>query len=76
VDFIKKNKNIFKSLIKGISNIIIKLLLILALKEIAKLVAKVIVKKKMEKIKHRKEQMLTLVGVNTQMLENLINSSI
>jgi hypothetical protein len=74
VDFIKKNKNIFKSLIKGITTIIIKILLGLALKEIAKLVAEVIVKKRIEKMKHRKEQMLTLVGVSTKTLENLSNT--
>lgn len=74
VDFIKKNKNIFKSLIKGITTIIIKILLGLALKEIAKIVAKAIIKKRIEKMKHRKDQMLTLVGVPTQTLNNLANT--
>ena len=74
VDFIKKNKNIFKSLIKGITTIIIKILLGLALKEIAKIVAKAIVKKRIEKMKHRKEQMLSLVGVGMKTLENLSNT--
>ena len=71
VDFIKKNKNIFKTLIKGIATIIIKILLGLALKEIAKLVAKVIVKKRIEKMKDRKDQILSLVGVGAKTLENL-----
>jgi hypothetical protein len=74
VDFIKKNKNIFKSLIKGISTIVIKILLGLALKEISKIVAKAIVKKRIEKAKHRKDQMLTLVGVGMQTLNNLANT--
>jgi len=74
VDFIKKNKNIFKSLIKGITTIIIKILLGLALKEIAKLVAKVIIKKRIEKMKHRKDQMLSLVGVGMKTLENLAST--
>ena len=74
VDFIKKNKNIFKSLIKGITTIIIKILLGLALKEISKIVAKAIVKKRIEKIKHRKDQILTLVGIPTQTLNNLSNT--
>jgi hypothetical protein len=74
VDFIKKNKNIFKSLIKGITTIIIKILLGLALKEIAKLVAKVVVKKRIEKMKHRKDQMATLVGVPAQTLNNISNT--
>lgn len=74
VDFIKKNKNIFKSLIKGITTIIIKILLGLALKEISKIVAKAIVKKRIEKMKHRKDQMLSLVGVGMQTLNNLANT--
>ena len=74
VDFIKKNKNIFKSLIKGITTIVIKILLGLALKEISKIVAKAIVKKRIEKMKHRKEQMLSLVGVGMKTLENLTNT--
>lgn len=76
VDFIKKNKNIFKSLIKGITTIIIKILLGLALKEIAKLVAKVIIKKRIEKMKHRKDQMLSLVGVGMKTLENLASTAV
>jgi hypothetical protein len=74
VDFIKKNKNIFKSLIKGISTIVIKILLGLALKEISKIVAKAIVKKRIEKMKHRKDQMLSLVGVGMQALNNLAST--
>ena len=75
VDFIKKNKNIFRSLIKGISSIIIKILLTLALKEIAKLMAKVIIKKRIEKTTHRKEQMLSLLGgASKQAIETLKNS--
>lgn len=75
VDFIKKNKNIFRSLIKGISSIIIKILLTLALKEIAKLMAKVIIKKRIEKTTHRKEQMLSLLGgASKQAIEALKNS--
>lgn len=74
VDFIKKNKNIFKSLIKGITTIIIKILLGLALKEIAKIVAKAIVKKRIEKMKHRKEQILSLSGANPKIFENISNN--
>ena len=76
VDFIKKNKNVFKSLIRGISTIIIKLLLGLALKEIAKLVAKYIAKKQAEKMSKRKAQILSLVGVSAKTLINLANSQI
>lgn len=74
VDFIKKNKNIFKSLIKGITTIIIKILLGLALKEIAKIMAKAIIKKRIEKMKHRKEQILSLSGTKLKTLENISNT--
>lgn len=75
VDFIKKNKNIFKALIKGIMTIVIKILLGLALKEISKLVAKAIVKRKIEKLRHRAEQMASLGGANSKILENISNAS-
>jgi hypothetical protein len=71
VDFIKKNKNIFKSLIKGVSTIIIKLLMGLALKEIARLMAQIIIKKRVEKLKLRKDQILSLTGPSSQSLNNL-----
>jgi hypothetical protein len=71
VDFIKKNKNIFKSLIKGVSNIIIKILMGLALKEISKLMAQIIIKKRIEKAKTKKDQILSLTGPSLQTLNNL-----
>ena len=74
VDFIKKNQNIFKTLIKGVTTIIVKILLGLALKEIAKIVAKAIAKKRIEKMKHRNDQILSLLGVPAQTLNNLINT--
>ena len=76
VDFIKKNKNIFRSLIKGISTIIIKILLKLALKEIAKIMAKVIIKKRAEKTTFRKQQMLSLFGAASKAAINALSNSI
>ena len=46
------------------------------LKEIAKLMAKAIVKKRIEKIKNRKEQLLTLAGQKAQVLDNIAKTQI
>lgn len=69
VDFIKKNKNIFREIIKGISAMIIKLLMIIAMKEITNLVAKAIIKKRIEKYKNQAKQLLSLIIPNTEGLE-------
>jgi hypothetical protein len=63
VDFMKKNKALFKRIIKKITTMIIKYLLVIALKKIAELVGKVQVKKQIEKGKDKLAQMLTLIGV-------------
>ena len=63
VDFIKKNKALFKAISKKISEIIIKLLMKIVLKKIAELVAAGIVKKQTEKAKARLTQLLSLVGI-------------
>lgn len=62
IDFMKKNKNLFKSIIKEISGIIIKMLLVLAIKEITSLVAKAQLKKMADKNKGKVSQILSLVG--------------
>ncbi len=49
VDFIKKNKNIFKSMVKKIVQIVMNILLRIALKRISELVATAIVKRQIEK---------------------------
>jgi hypothetical protein len=68
VDFIKKNKNLIKSIVKKITGMIIEKLLALALKEIAELVARAEVKKQIEKGKNKLSQILSLVGVSQDTL--------
>jgi hypothetical protein len=63
IDFIKKNKNLFKQIIKRIAGLIIKILLAIALQKIAKLVGDAMVEKNIEKTKNKKSQLLSLVGV-------------
>lgn len=63
VDFIKKNKNLIKSITKSISAMIIKILLAIALKKIAELVADAAMKKQIEKGKTQLGQLLSLVGI-------------
>jgi len=71
VDFIKKNKNIFREIIKGITTMLIKLLMTIILKEISNLVAKAIIKKRVEKLKNQARQKLSLMGIDPRILDNL-----
>jgi hypothetical protein len=63
VDFIKKNKALFKKIIKKITTMIIKMLLVIALKRIAELVGEAQAKKQIDKAKNKIVQLLSLVGV-------------
>lgn len=69
VDFIKKNKNIFKAIIKEIVVMIIKILLAIALKKIAKLVAEAMVKRRIEKQMYRQLQTAGLIAPNVKFRE-------
>ena len=73
VDFIKKNKNIFREIIRGISTMIIKLLIAIAMREITNLVTKAIVKKRVEKYKNQAKQMLSLIIPNTDVIDDIAN---
>ena len=63
VDFIKKNKTLFKSIIKKITTMIIQFLLSIALKRIAELVGEAQIKKQIDKQKNKVVQLFSLVGV-------------
>ncbi len=63
VDFIKKNKTLFKNIMKKISAMIIKLLITIALKKIAEIVAAGAAKQQIEKAKANLSQLLSLVGI-------------
>lgn len=69
VDFIKKNKNIFKSMIKQIVVIIIKILLGIVLKNLAKLIAQAIVKRQIERQTFTSIQTAGLVAPNVKFRE-------
>ncbi len=62
-DFIKKNKNLINAITKKIAGIIIKILIAIALKKIAELVAASAAKKQTEKGKAQLSQLLSLVGI-------------
>ncbi len=63
VDFIKKNKALFRQIIKKITKLIIQFLLTIALKRIAELVGEAQLKKQVDKAKNKVAQLLSLVGV-------------
>ena len=68
IDFIKKNKKLFKQIMKRIAGLIIRILLAIAIQKITKLVAEAIAQKTIEKTKNRKSQLLSLVGVPPEAL--------
>lgn len=68
IDFIKKNKNLLYSMMKKISSLIIKILVAIALKRIAELVALAAAKKQIEKGKNQLSQLLSLVGIPQETL--------
>ena len=63
IDFIKKNKNLFQSMMKKIAAMIIKILVAIAIKKIAEMVAASNVKLEIEKAKNKLSQLLSLVGI-------------
>lgn len=63
VDFIFKNKELIKNVIKKITLLIVQFLIVIALKKIAELVADAQVKKQKEKYTNRLTQLLSLIGV-------------
>jgi len=68
IDFIKKNKKLFKQIIKKIAGMIIKILLAIAIQKITKLVADAMIEKNIEKNKNKKTQLLSLTGVPQEAL--------
>lgn len=71
VEFIKKNKNLFKVIIKKIAAMVIKTLMAIALKKIAELVAAAAAKKQIEKGKNQLSQLLSLVGISQDVLRTI-----
>lgn len=71
VDFLRKNKNLVHNITKRVGSLIIKILLNLALKRIAELVAAGVVKEQIEKAKSNLTQLLSLVGVPQETLRQI-----
>jgi len=76
VDFIKKNKKLMNSIMRVIAEELIKILLAIALKEIAILVAKAVAKKQKEKNFNKLAQLQSLIGVPTNIIQQLLDSLI
>lgn len=74
IDFIKKNKQLMSSIMKAVSEEIIKILLSVALKEISSLVSVAMLKKQKEKATNRLAQIQSLLGVPKSQLNNLLNN--
>lgn len=62
-DFMQKNRQLFKSIIDTVKDIIIAYLLKLVLKEITRLIASQTIKNLTEQVNNKKAQVLSLVGV-------------
>ena len=76
IDFIKKNKNLMNNIMKSIAEEIIKVLMGIALKEIAELAKASFIKKQKEKATNKILQIQTLAGVQVDKARNLLNNSI
>lgn len=71
VDFLKKNKNLITNITKRIGGLVIKILLTLALKRIAELVAAGVIKEQIDKAKSNVTQLLSLLGVPQETLRQI-----
>jgi hypothetical protein len=74
IDFIKKNRNLIRSVTKKIAGIIIGALLQAVLKEVTRLVSEAIKKKLEDKAKSTLKQLLSLVGGVSQDIIRKINN--
>jgi len=71
IDFIRKNKKLFKQIIKRIAGMIIRILLAIAMRKITKLVADAALVKQKEKINTKKAQLLSLIGIPQEALRKI-----
>lgn len=70
-DFIKKNRSLFTSVFKDITEIIVKILMTYAMREVTKLAGDAALVKLIEKTQNRKQQLLSLVGVSQEALRKI-----
>lgn len=71
IDFMKKNKNLINSVIKQVTEEIVKLLMNIALKKISVLVAEQATLKLIEKGKNKQAQLLSLVGIPQEVIRQI-----
>lgn len=71
VDFIYKNKELMRRIIKQITLKIVEFLVVIAMKEIAEMVAQAQVKKQKEKYTNRIAQLLSLTGVPQEAIRTI-----
>jgi hypothetical protein len=71
IEFIKKNRALFKAVIKEITNIIIQYLMRIAMKEITKLAGSSAMVKIKEKADTKKQQLLSLIGVPQEAIRKI-----
>ena len=71
VDFIRKNKKLFKQIIKRIAGMIIRILLAIAMRRITKLIGDATKEKLKEKLATKKAQLLSLTGVPQEALRKI-----
>ena len=71
IDFLKKNKVLINNLTKKIGGLIIQVLLKIALKKIAELVAEGALKQQIDKAQSNLTQILSLVGISQDMLRKI-----
>lgn len=70
-DFIKKNRNLFTSVFKDITQIIVGILMNYALREVTKLAGDAALVKLYEKTLNRRQQILSLIGVSQEALRKI-----
>jgi hypothetical protein len=70
-DFIKKNRNLFTSVFKDITQVIVSILMNYALREVTKLAGDSALVKLYEKAQNRRQQLLSLVGVGQEALRKI-----
>lgn len=70
-DFIKKNRNLFTSVFKDITQIIVGILMNYALREVTRLAGDAALVKLYEKTLNRRQQILSLIGVSQETLRKI-----
>lgn len=71
IDFMKQNKNLINQVVKSITEEVVKILLLIALKKISVLVASEVSLKLIEKGKNKQAQLLSLIGLGQEEIRKI-----